>query len=452
MKAATQSSRANDGASFGGEIPPRWAVTSFVITSFLVILLFYNHSQFHYDFIQYYIGAKNLAETGDPYSRTGRELGLATPMENCYPPLISYMCLPMARLPFDAASRLWLGFNLALTAVLAWQLVAAIPLRGASHLRTWLLALGFLMAYPPQLTGTSLGQVSGLVAVLICGAYLGARADAGCWAGLLLGWAALLKIFPGFLIPGFFLAGRRRTAVVAALVCALFVGLTWEQHREYLRRYVMTAYYPVAAQCFVSIPAMAARLFRENPYSIPAIRSEFLYKAAVVAGCAAIALGLARLLFSRPRGEWIIAAFLYAMMLVTPPSGYYHLNLALVGAALIYRGTSDAMAPRLEPSEGLEQTGKRSRSVSRWMVLALILTALPVEYGLTNEAGGSIQGVYRLIHSGWGTLLLTPQSYGLALLFVMCCRGPAQRAVSAPRGQRSIPSGDHPRAGRDLCR
>jgi hypothetical protein len=377
------------------------------------------------DFIQYYIGARNLAQTGDPYSRTGQELGLETAMQNCYPPLISYLCLPLAWVSLSTASQIWSGTNLILTGVLAWQLIVVLRPGSGPNWRCWVLALAFLMCYPPQLTGTSLGQVHTLVAVLICGAYLCAQSEAERWAGLLLGCAALLKVFPCFLILAFLLAGRRRTALIAVSVCVIFLCLTFDEHREYVQRYVMKGYYPIAAQCFVSIPAMATRLFVENPYAVAAIRSEFLSKGVLVAGFAAASLGLSWLLFQRPRGELIIAAFICAMLLLTPPSGYYHLNLALLAAALHDRAGRGPIDERTESRE------TRSLDFNKLSILCLILTAIPVEYGLTHADSGITKNFYNLIHTGWGALLLTPGSYGLALLFVMCCNRAGGRVSRA---------------------
>jgi hypothetical protein len=301
------------------------------------------------------------------------------------------------------------------------------------------------MCYPPQITGTSLGQVHALVAVLICGAYLCARSGAEGRAGVLAAGAALLKLFPGLLILAFLAARRRRAALVAVAVGLLFVTLTWGEHRDYLREYVMKRYYPVAAPCFVSIPAMATRLFVEGSYAIAAIPSPFWYRCVLVSGSAVVLIGLTWLLLQRPGERLVVAAVLCAMLLLTPPAGYYHLNLALLAAALLVADRRHAET-RLKGAErpgGGDLSGPRGpRKTHLVLIMALILTAIPVEYGLTDAPAGLAKRIYVAIHSGWGALLLTPQTYGLALLFAMCLcrarRGSSPASLSLPKD----PSGE----------
>jgi hypothetical protein len=156
------------------------------------------------------------------------------------------------------------------------------------------------MCYFPQATGTSVGQVHTLVAVLISGAFLYDRSGVEGRAGVLIGVATLLKLFPAFGILAFLTAGRRRTALVATAVCLYFVLLTLQEHYEYVQRYVLKGFYPVAAACFVSVPAMSTRLFTANSYAIAAFPSMLLYRSVVACGTGVILLGMAWLFRRRP--------------------------------------------------------------------------------------------------------------------------------------------------------
>jgi hypothetical protein len=418
-----------------GDIPTRWLVTSWTIILIYVFLFFTTYNPGANDFIQYYVGARNLRETGNPYSRTAAEMGLGVGSQNCYPPLMSYLCLPLAWASPSEASYVWLCLNLIMTGALAWQLLAVLRPGRDVGWRSWTLAFGFLMCYPPQITGTSLGQVHAFVAVLICGAYLCARSGAEGRAGVLAAGAALLKLFPGLLILAFLAAGHRRAALVAVAVSLLFVALTWGEHRDYLQEYVMKGYYPVAAPCFVSIPAMATRLFVEGPYAIAAIPSPFWYRCVLVSGSSVVLIGLAWLFLLRTGERLVVAAVLCAMLLLTPPAGYYHLNLALLAAALLAadRRRADTRPSDAQSPGGAALSDRRTpRKAHLVLILVLLLTAIPVEYGLTDASAGLAKRIYVAIHSGWGTLLLTPQTYGLVLLFAICL----YQARSESRGVR----------------
>ena len=82
-----------------------------------------------------------------------------------------------------------------------------------------------------------------------------------------------------------------------------------------------------------------------------------------------------------------MAAFVCAMLLLTPPSGYYHLSLALFGIALLRADRSLMMGiPRGEQTAGGRERGARGHlsKFNLLLILVLLLTAIPVEYGLTD--------------------------------------------------------------------
>ena len=116
----------SDHVAGDADIPVRWIVTSLIIIILYICILIVKVAQAPNDFAQHFIGARNLLQTGDPYSRKGEELALGRDSQNCYPPLISYLCLPLAFVSLSTATYLWLGVNLVLTGVLAWQLLAVL--------------------------------------------------------------------------------------------------------------------------------------------------------------------------------------------------------------------------------------------------------------------------------------------------------------------------------------
>jgi Glycosyltransferase family 87 len=437
-------------------LPLRWQLTAGAATAIVMLAIVVKFDCHSNDFVQYYVGAANLLHDGDPYAHSARELGLDSDWQNCYPPLMSYLCLPFALFRVEVASGLWLGMNLLLTGVLAWLLATVLSCDFRRGL--WLPVLAFLAVYPPQIAGTVIGQVHNPVALLVLGTYLLARRHADTRAGLLLAIAILLKVFPAFLLLAFFFTGHRRLVATAVIVCCLFVAMTWSQHQAYFQRYVLGGFYPVAAQCFVSIPALARRLFLDSDYGIPLIRSPFLRSLLVGGGSGVVLACVFRLLVRRSCEELVIASFLVAMLLITPPAGYYHLNLVLVAAVIWSRASPSASREVSTIGPGTYHEPARSQTLSRRalvLLVSLAVTAIPVEYGIAHSDAAWARQFYTFIHTRWGLLVLVPQIYGLGtLLWVFSRPNPygfdAQlRLAFGPRACSGAVSAPEPRGMAD---
>ena len=287
------------------------------------------------------------------------------------------------------------------------------------------------MLYPPQFVGTRVGQLHTVVAVLIAGSILSARAGAEIKTGLLVGMVTLLKIFPGFLILALLATRRWRAAIVAMIVPAAFVLLTLDQYEAYVRKFVMVHGYPIAAQLFVSIPALAERLFTQHEYGVAIVESNVLRTLVLILGSIAVLSSMVYAIRRRPGEPLIYAIFVCAMLLLAPPAGAYHLNLMLVALALCYRsyfGDGRASLAQHDRAAIDQPLVPQRRFPWRTLIAALLITAIPLEYGLSGARSGWPRQVYDWIHQGWGLFLLTPQLYGLILIFAICvmqCRRPA---------------------------
>ncbi|HPM80091.1 MAG TPA: glycosyltransferase family 87 protein [Candidatus Anammoximicrobium sp.] len=183
------------------------------------------------DFFQEWSSARNFWEGWPIYEETDvsveRYLGYHIPpgrrltiRYNAHPPPSVLLVAPLAWLDYRTATLAWNLISLAVFG-LSLQLVLR-----AFHVQTpvWsvfpLVTLTLLC--DPLREQVRQGQLNCALLALITGAWALERSQRPGWAGILVGLAAAIKLFPGFLLIYFGLAGRWRT-VVAGLVTFLAV-------------------------------------------------------------------------------------------------------------------------------------------------------------------------------------------------------------------------------------
>jgi len=146
-----------------------------------------------------------------------------------YPPLAALLAIPFAAIPLLVLGALW---DIAVYAVLAYVLwVVLAPIR--EQLRTWMpglvpyllpaawLASAYLLVIRQQI---HFGQVGLFLMALIVVDLL--TPLTGRWRGVLVGFAAAIKLTPGIFIVGLFVAGRRDTRRASWVAAATFVLLS----------------------------------------------------------------------------------------------------------------------------------------------------------------------------------------------------------------------------------
>jgi len=125
------------------------------------------------------------------------------PHPSPHPPVLAPLSLPLTWLPFPVTVLLWLLVNVGLL-ILAGR-----------WLRLSLLASLALLAWPPLWCLVNIGQLELLILVLAMAGWRDADAGRDSRAGIWLGIAAAIKLYPAlFLLP--FLWRRRLRAVLAA--------------------------------------------------------------------------------------------------------------------------------------------------------------------------------------------------------------------------------------------
>jgi len=201
------------------------------------------------DFAQDIAAARILAANGDPYAANFAAIHaqvLGIPATEGYPylphpPLVLVLSWPFARVTFEAAALCWFAGSLACLFVLA------IVLSGLARSRTsfslpplpaTLLCFAGLLVWPPVLYNLEKGQFSILIAMLIAMGWVWLSCRGWRAAGVSIGLAAALKLFPALF--GVYLAIRHRrsmvwfviTAVAATMPPLLWLG--WRAVPEFI--------------------------------------------------------------------------------------------------------------------------------------------------------------------------------------------------------------------------
>lgn len=177
--------------------------------------------QWGYDFSAYWQAARSILDGGPLYS-PHQLVGPYGPQQQylyLYPPFLAVAVAPLAA-AFDdyrAAAWVWAGIGAAIVVGVVWAVSRAEGL--ATGRRGWyLLAAAF--ALPPVVGEIVLGNVHIVLLGLLAVAWLGVRREDGVGdavAGVAVGVAALIKIFPGLIVVWFLLVGRPRAAIAAVI-------------------------------------------------------------------------------------------------------------------------------------------------------------------------------------------------------------------------------------------
>ncbi len=190
--------------------------------------------QWGYDFSAYWLAGQRVLDGLSPYQAHQLD-GPYAPQEQflfLYPPPLAAFVAPLSSLFADVRVANWvwagLGAVIVTVSVLAIGRVERLgeryPLLAGN--RRWLLVAA-AFAFPPVVSELALGNVHLLLLGLLAIAWLGVRRGdtRGDWtAGLAVGIAAVVKVFPGLLIV-WFLASRRYRAAAGVVIGALVVTL-----------------------------------------------------------------------------------------------------------------------------------------------------------------------------------------------------------------------------------
>ena len=199
-----------------------------ILVAFRLIqfLVFTTQIQWGYDFSAYWTAAGHLLH-GLPIYTSEQLTGPYAPQKQflyLYPPPLAAAVIPLAALvPADyrVAAWAWTALDAAILVAGSWAVARSIGLldrvRAATGLGPWILVVA-VFCFPPVVGELVLGNVHILLFGLFAVAWLGLRRGDRTgerWAGIAIGLAAVIKVFPALIVVWFLLTGRRRAAVWA---------------------------------------------------------------------------------------------------------------------------------------------------------------------------------------------------------------------------------------------
>jgi hypothetical protein len=376
------------------------------------------------DFFQDWASSRNLLQGLPIYEHLAqtveRYLGWSLPANlppgswrvNAHPPPGILPFVWLAWLDYPDACLVWNLFSLAALAASLVLVAKQLHIRIAS----WAIlpVLACMVVCSPLRHQLFQGQINLVLLLLLCITWATARQAQPCAAGLALGAATAMKLFPGLLFVYFAL--RRQWTVVAAGLTALLainilavclMGL--QTYYSYVAEVL-----PQVAQfrshwCNVSLVGLWSKLFDPTPAGgllVPLWRSATLAQIGMVVSCAIIVCGVAwatRGAQTRDARDLAFGLTVIGMLLLSPVSWDHYLLMLLLPLAVIW--------VQLPPSGAV-----------RWLWFALVgAFFLPPEW------------VWKVIIPGkWPWGIVTPvetltalswQCYALSGLFVLALAG-----------------------------
>ncbi len=342
---------------------------------------------------------------------------------NAHPPTSVLLMLPVARLDYRPALLAWNLASLAMLGASLW--IVGRELRISFSAWSIFPALALLLLCRPLVQQLIHGQLNLVLLLLVTGAWAADRRGRPGWAGGLVGTAAAIKLFPGFLFLYFAL--RRQWAAVLAGVLALILltGLTAavlgpETYRAYIQD-VLPQLEKFRTSWFnASLVGFWTKLFN------PATREEHvepLWRSAAAAWAGVLASWLAvvaavswsvRRARTRTQLDHAFGAAVTGMLLLSPITWDYAFLLLLVPVAALWLDP-----PRSEPTK---------------LLLILSLAALWFWQKPLCQVvipGGISQGVSSPLHT------LTILSYPCYSLLIVLILGVA-KATHGPQGEAHV--------------
>jgi len=263
---------------------------------------------------------------------------------NAHPPSSILVMIPWAMLDYREALLAWnvlsLGMLLASLEIIRRSLEVPLTLELIAP------AVICLLLSSPLLMQLFHGQWNLILLLLVTGAWAAERSGRPAWAGVLLGAATAIKLFPGFLFL-YFLARRQWTAVMAgALAFGMLTGLTAallgpEVYRVYFQE-LLPKLAPVRSSWYnASLVGFWTRLFdpaTAEVHVLPLWRSGMALRVAVLLSGLAVIITVARVVRSAKTRTALDHAFGLAvtgMLLVSPMTWDHSLLLLLLPISIL---------------------------------------------------------------------------------------------------------------------
>jgi len=172
------------------------------------------------DFESYRTGANTVLTGGHLYEVTTAKAEL---FYN-YTPLSAVLFIPLVILPYSLTTAVWIGLELLFLQLTVWTMLDALGVHRTKHraIATALVSAAALTVFAVDID-LRLGQINLLLMFLVLFDLV--RGEGRRWQGVLIGFAAGIKLVPLFYVGYLLVTGRTRAALRALGVFAAMLGL-----------------------------------------------------------------------------------------------------------------------------------------------------------------------------------------------------------------------------------
>jgi hypothetical protein len=264
---------------------------------------------------------------------------------NAHPPTSVLLVLPLALLSYPNATLVWNLLSLGALALSGLIIIRQLNIRLAAW---WLLPLTVLLLLnAPLQEQVRQGQLNLLLLLLLTGTWAADRSGWPVLAGVLLGTASAIKLFPAFLFL-YFLLRKRWRVVVAGMAWGLLLTLGTaavfgpQTYVSYVRDVIPQVNEWRSGWNNASLPGLFAKLFDPGSkhYEVtPLVHSVWL--ARLGTGISAMVI-VALLTWNVPRARSLrdrdqsFAAFVTAMLLLAPMTWEHAFTIAVLPVAILW--------------------------------------------------------------------------------------------------------------------
>lgn len=296
------------------------------IGSYTIFIIIYHAPAALSDFLTYYTTAKSLLIGESIYSSPNIQF-----------PFVSILFVPFALLPIYPAVVIWNIFSILLYLLNAILVIKELPIRLTKY--QYYLLIGIAFCWYPLLAHIGLGQVSLLVSTCLISGWALIRRNKSCLAGIFVGFACLVKLFPGIILIYFLLrkqwnsAATFITTILAGLI--ITVLLVGEQDMYYYLSHgvLVDSQSHIVYPINYSLTGFLRRSFTENGWVQPIAVSPLIASMLTVLASLLVLFLLIKCLFRLPQtnyGEDAAFSITLITMLLLSPISWQHILPVLV--------------------------------------------------------------------------------------------------------------------------
>jgi hypothetical protein len=352
---------------------------------------------------------------------------------NAHPPAAVVLALPFGWFDYPTAHLLWnvLTFPLFLIGVC----LIIREMEGQFGFKRLFPMVVLLLLFAPLYMQLAYGQLNCLIFFLLTMAWLADRRKLIGWAGVAVGLATALKLFPGLAFAYFLSAGRRKAIATGAVafLSANIIALAMfgpTDFQTYVREVIPSLSRYQSWWCNLSLSAFWMRLFNpsEQNHIIPLFSNpnlaRILFVASIFLVTAAVAYKCLRATSTSERDR-AFAACLVGMVLVSPVAWDHYIVLLMLPIWLVW------MCTPAGPLRLLMWLALIDLWITHKIYVVLILGPQQAE----ALAHGSHAPLSPAINLG----LCSLYTYGLVTLFLLVLASPAGNEEESPSISLSEP-------------